>query len=119
MSVTVNSVPQGAQLKVDGADVGSTPKIVQLVAGKHRLEFSKEGFNPGTFPLEIGPDDGSGGSVSYELGSAVHDTVELRDGSVVSGDVESVSATEVVVRIVGKNTIYPRNLVKRGTFCGR
>jgi len=43
----------------------------------------------------------SGGSVSYELGSAVHDTVELRDGSVLNGDVESISATEVVVRTGG------------------
>lgn len=119
ISITVNSVPQGALVKLDGADVGTTPKIVQLGAGKHRLEFSKEGFNPGTFPLEIGPDDVSGGSVSYELGSAVHDTVELRDGSVVSGDLESVSATEVVVRIAGKDARYERNQVKRVLFVER
>lgn len=35
--------------------------------GKHVLEFNKEGFNSGQFPLEIGLDDVSGGSVSYEL----------------------------------------------------
>ncbi len=50
------------------------------------LEFSKEGFNPGRFPLEITADDASGGSVSYELGASAHDTVELRDGSILSGD---------------------------------
>ena len=27
-----------------------------LAVGKHNLEFMKEGFNPGKFPVEIGPD---------------------------------------------------------------
>lgn len=54
--------------------------------GKHMLEFSKEGFNSGKFPLGMSSHDASGGSVSYELGSAAHDTIELRDGSVLSGD---------------------------------
>lgn len=113
VSMTVNSIPQGALLKVDGAEVGTTPKIVEVGVGKHKLEFSKDGFNPGNFPLEIGANDASGGSVSYELGSSVHDTVELRDGSVLNGDLESVSATEVVLRIGGKDSRYDRNLVKR------
>lgn len=113
ISITVNSVPQGAAVKVDGKDVGTTPKIVQLSTGKHFLEFSKEGFNVGRFPLEIGPDDVSGGNVSYELGSSAHDTVELRDGSLLTGDVESVSATEVVVRVGGTLQHLNRNEVKR------
>ncbi|HZD96430.1 MAG TPA: PEGA domain-containing protein, partial [Candidatus Sulfotelmatobacter sp.] len=79
ISITINSVPQGAALKVDGEDAGTTPKIVRVAPGKHALEFSKEGFNAGKFPLEIGQDDASGGSVSYELGTLAHDTVELRD----------------------------------------
>ena len=113
VSITVNSVPQGAVLKVDGRDAGTTPKVVQLSLGKHFLEFSKEGFNVGRFPLEIGPDDASGGNVSYELGSSAHDTVELRDGSLLNGDVESLSATEVVVRVGGALQHLNRNQVKR------
>jgi len=77
------------------------------------LEFSKDGFNKGHFPLEITPDDASGGSVSYELGASAHDTIELRDGSVLSGDVESVSATEVLMRIGGNVQRFDRNQVKR------
>jgi hypothetical protein len=119
ISLTVNSVPQGAVLKVDGSEAGDTPKLVKLGIGKHLLEFSKEGFNPGKFPLEIGADDASGGSVSYELGAAVHDTVELRDGSVLAGDVESVTATEVVVRIAGNMQHLNRNQVKRILFVER
>lgn len=113
VSITVNSVPQGATLKVDGQEEGTTPKIVKISMGKHLLEFSKEGFNVGKFPLEIGPDDTSGGSVSYELGTSAHDTVELRDGSVLNGDVESLSASEVLVRIGGSVQHFNRNQVKR------
>src|SRR5271170_2425253 len=112
ISLTVNSVPQGAALKVDDNDVGQTPKIVKVALGKHMLEFRKEGFNPGSFPLEVGADDVSGGSVSYELGASAHDTIELRDGTVLSGDLESISATEVVVRAGGKDLSYNRNQVK-------
>lgn len=113
ISITVNSVPQGAELKIDGAPAGTTPKIVQVTPGKHMLTFSKEAFNSGAFPLEISPDDVSGGSVSYELGTSAHDTLELRDGSVLSGDVQSMSATEVVVRIGGTIQRLSRNQVKR------
>src|SRR5208282_3762215 len=113
VSITVNSVPQGAALSVDGAEAGTTPKLVQLVVGKHSLGFTKEGFNTGTFPLEIGPDDVSGGSVSYELGTSTHDTLELRDGSVLSGDLVSVSGMEIRVRVAGTIQTLDRNKVKR------
>jgi hypothetical protein len=119
ISMTVNSVPQGAALKLDGNEIGTTPKLVQIGIGKHLFEFSKEGFNSGKFPVEVGPDDASGGSVSYELGTAVHDTLELRDGSVITGDVESVSATDVMVRMAGNTQHLNRNQVKRILFVER
>ena len=113
ISLTVNSVPQGAAVKVDGTDAGNTPKSIQVGVGKHLLEFSKEGFNLGKFPLEIGPDDVSGGSVSFELGASAHDTIELRDGSVLNGDLQSISASDIVVRVGGNIQHYARNQVKR------
>lgn len=113
VSMTVNSVPQGALLKVDGKEAGTTPKVVDVAVGKHTLDFSKEGFNSGKFPLEITSRDASGGSVSYELGSAAHDTVELRDGSVLSGDLVSVSGMQITVRIGGNTQSFDRNQVKR------
>jgi hypothetical protein len=113
ISLTVNSVPQGADFKVDGVASGSTPKIIQVPAGKHVLAFSKEGYSSGNFPLELAPEAVSGGSMSYELGNATHDTVELRDGSVLSGDVESVSATEVILSVGGSIQHLNRNSVKR------
>jgi len=113
ISITVNSVPQGADFRVDGTASGMTPKIIQIPAGKHVLTFSKDGFSSGTFPLEMAPDAVSGGSISYELGNSTHDTVELRDGSVLSGEVESVSATEVILSVGGAIQHLNRNSVKR------
>jgi PEGA domain len=113
VSITVNSVPQGAMFKLDGTEIGTTPKIVKVGVGDHKLEFRKEGFTPGTFPLEIGPEDASGGSVSFELGGSVHDTIEMQDGSVLSGDLVSVSGITLVVRIGGKDQSFDRNQVKR------
>ena len=99
ISITVNSVPQGATLRLDRKAEGTTPKVIDVAIGKHMLEFEKEGFNRGNFPLEITSRDASGGSVSYELGSAAHDTIELRDGSVLTGDLVSISGMQVQVRI--------------------
>ena len=119
ISITVNTVPQGAVAKLDGVEVGTTPKIVQVSVGKHVLEFSKEGFNPGKFPFEMGPDDASGGSVSFELGTSAHDTIELRDGSVLTGDLVSVSGMEVVIKVGGSNQSLNRNQIKRILFVQR
>lgn len=113
IAITVNSVPQGAELKVDGVAAGTTPKIVKIQPGKHVLQFSKEGFNTGTFPLELGLNDVSGGSVSYELGTSAHDTIELRDGSVLSGDLVSVSGMDVTIKLAGADQHIDRNQIKR------
>ena len=113
ISMTVNSVPQGAQLKVDGNDAGVTPKMIRLGVGKHVLEFSQEAFNPGKYPVEISSDDVSGGSVSYELGTSAHDTIEMRDGSVLNGDLLSITDMDVVLRIAGTAQHVDRNKIKR------
>lgn len=113
VSITVYSSPSGAILKVDGQEIGETPKRVDLTVGKHKLEFSKQGFSTGTFPLEIGPNDVSGGTVNFELGAAAHDTLELRDGTMLTGDLESVTATEVLVRVSGSVQTIDRNNIRR------
>lgn len=113
VSITVNTVPQGANAKLDGVEVGTTPKIVKVTVGKHLLEFSMEGFSAAKFPFEIGPDDASGGSISFELGTSAHDTIELRDGSVLNGDLVTVSGMDIVVKVGGSDQHLNRNQVKR------
>ncbi|HEX8813064.1 MAG TPA: PEGA domain-containing protein [Terracidiphilus sp.] len=113
ITLTVTSTPQGALLKVDGNEAGTTPRRITVGPGHHILTFSKDGFNNGTFPLEVGDNDVSGGSVSFELGAASFDTVELRDGSVLNGDLVSISGMDIEVRVGGTVQHIDRNKVKR------
>jgi len=107
------SVPAGARLKVDGQEAGTTPVMVRLTVGPHQLDLTKEGYAPGGTPLDVTADELPGGSITVELGGLSRDTVELRDGSVVLGDVVSVSMTQVTVRGEGKEQTYDRNQVKK------
>jgi hypothetical protein len=113
ISLTVNSSPQGAMLKVDGNEVGTTPRLIKVGIGKHILTFSKEGFSAGNFPLEISSADVSGGSVSFELGSSAFDSIELRDGSVLNGDLVSIAGMDVEIRVGGSIQHIDRNKIKR------
>jgi hypothetical protein len=54
----VLSLPAGANFKVDGEDAGRTPKMVDFSIGVHTLEFSEEGYAPGSTPLEVTADAG-------------------------------------------------------------
>lgn len=111
--MTVYSVPTGAKLKLDGREIGITPIEVKLTPGQHKFTFEKEGFSPGTFPMTVSQDQLPGGSITFELGGAMHDTVELRDGTVLTGDVQYIDATDVVLTIGGAPQKYSRNLVKK------
>ena len=109
----VISVPPGAKLKVDGQDAGVTPVMVRFTVGDHTLDFTKEGYAPGNTPLEVTADELPGGSVTIELGGLSRDTIELRDGTVLLGDVLSMSMTSVVVSVDGKGQTLDRNQVKK------
>lgn len=107
------SVPSGAKLRVDGQDSGVTPIMVRLTVGAHQLDLTKEGYAAGSTPLEVTADELPGGSITVELGGLSRDTVELRNGSNVLGDVVSMSMTEVIVRIDGQDKKYDRNQVNK------
>lgn len=117
--VRVISVPPGASLRVDGQAAGITPVMVRLTVGTHSLDLTKEGYAPGNTPLEVTPDELPGGSVTVELGGLSRDTVELHDGTMLLGDVVSVSPISVTVRVEGKESTYDRNSVKKIIFVQR
>jgi hypothetical protein len=119
ITLTVNSTPQGAMLSVDGTEAGATPRLITVGSGRHTLSFSKDGFKAGTFPLEISPNDVSGGNVTFELGSAAFDSIELRDGSVLNGDLVSINGMDVEVRIGGQIQHVDRNKIQRVLFVVR
>ncbi len=113
VALTVNTSPQGALLKVDGVEAGTTPKLILVGQGKHQLTFSKEGFQNGAFPIEIGANDASGGSINFQLAVSQFDTIELRDGTVINAELDSIQGMDVVVRIGDTVQRIDRNKVQR------
>lgn len=118
VKVAVASKPAGASLKVDGQDSGYTPQTVMLLPGKHTIELAKEGYAAASTPLEVTAGSMPQG-VNVELSPSAQDTVVLRDGTVVMGDVSSVTMATVTVKVSGKVKSYPRNQVARVVFVER
>jgi len=113
IALSVKSVPPGARFSVDGDDAGVTPKIYDFTIGSHTIEFHKEGYAPGSTPLDVGADDLPGGSISVELGGLSQDTVELRDGTTITGDLISMTLHEAVLQSEGKVKTLDRNQIKK------
>ena len=111
--ITIISIPPGAALKIDDKDAGTTPATVHLIAGTHNLELRKEGYADAKTPLDINPDEAPGGSMTITLGGLDSDTIELRDGSILKGDVLSMSIEAVVIRVNGQDQSFDRNRIRK------
>lgn len=119
ISTTIDSIPSGAKVSADGKPLGVTPVEVGLAVGAHSLTFEKAGFATGTYPLKVAPDQVSGGRVTFELNGAQFDMVELRDGSMVTGRLQRIDDTEVVLETSAGLQKYARNAVKRVSLVQR
>jgi PEGA domain-containing protein len=113
IATTIDSVPSGAQLSVDGSPAGTTPVEVKLTVGTHKLSLEKEGFTRGSFPITIRADQLGGGTATFELGGAQHDSVELRDGTMVTGHIQSMDEAEIVMDTPAGVQKYSRDTIKR------
>jgi len=111
--ITIVSVPPGAMLKVDDQTIGMTPVTVRMPAGTHNLEPHKEGYADAKTPLDVSPDEAPGGSITITLGGLASDTIELRDGSILNGDVISMSLEAVVINVQGNEQTFDRNRIKK------
>lgn len=111
--LSVKSVPPGASFSVDGQEAGVTPKMYDFTIGSHTIEFHKDGYAPGSTQLEVGADELPGGSISLELGGLSQDTVELRDGTTITGDLISMTLHEAVLQSDGKAKTLERNQIKK------
>ncbi len=79
------------------------------------VEFSKEGYTTASTPLEIA-ENAMPGSLNLELAPLALDTVVLRDGTVLSGNLTSVTGTGVAINVKGKPTKVDRGRVARVIF---
>jgi hypothetical protein len=44
--LTLTSTPDGADVEVDGAFVGTTPSTIPIASGDHSVRVSKKGYQP-------------------------------------------------------------------------
>ena len=108
----VNSKPAGATVKVDSQESGITPAVIPIAPGKHTLEFSKEGYAPASAPVDVN-DATLPAGVDVELNPLTVDTVVLRDGTVMLGNLTSMNEGSVSLRVKGKPTTIARSRVAR------
>ncbi len=66
--LTIQSVPEGAQLSIDGQPAGTTPFSQPFAKGSHRFTVTREGFKPReeSFELAGGSDTELGFTVTLE-----------------------------------------------------
>jgi hypothetical protein len=112
---SISSKPSGASLKLDAQDSGVTPEVLPIVPGKHVLEFSKEGYGVASTTVEI-VENAMPGSVEMELSPLSVDTVILRDGTVLLGNVVSMTGASVDVTVKGKSRKLDRGRIARIIF---
>ena len=112
VKMRITSVPSGATIKLDSQESGVTPQMLPIAPGKHVLEFSKEGFTNASTPVEVVANS-MPGSVEIELNPMTLDTVVLRDGTTLVGDVASMTATAINLNVKGKPTKLDRTRVAR------
>ncbi len=117
VKMNITSVPSGASLKLDSQESGVTPVVLSIVPGKHTLEFGKEGYATETAPLEVA-ESSMPGAVKLELKPLAVDTVVLRDGSIVLGNVTSMTGTAVAINVKGKPRMLERSRVARIVLAG-
>lgn len=108
----ISSVPAGANVKLDAQDSGITPEVLPIAPGKHVLEFSKEGYTTGSTPVEVS-ENAPVGSVELELKPLTLDTVVLRNGTTLLGNLTSVTESSVSITAKGKSTRLERSRVAR------
>jgi len=113
--MSITSVPAGAAVKLDSQDSGVTPELLPVAPGKHTLEFSKEGYDSASTPLEIA-ENAPPGSLNVDLSPLTIDTVVLRDGTVLLGNLTSVTAASLTLSVKGKPTRLERRRVARVVF---
>jgi hypothetical protein len=112
VKMNIVSTPSGASFKLDAQPSGVTPQVLPIAPGNHVLEFTREGYVTASTPVEVVP-NAPAGSVEIELNPLAVDTVVLRDGSTMVGDVTSMTATAVTITVKGKPTKLDRTRVAR------
>lgn len=112
-SLFVTSTPAGAEVRVNGVNVATTPLSteIMLAPGRYEIELRKDGFKPVTRTVDLKED--SGLMQSFELIPAIGGSVQVKSypNARVLLDGVDVGATPLTVQALpGTHTIYLQRL---------
>ena len=91
----VQTTPELCEIKVDGKAMGTTPTILSLLVGKHKVELSADGYQTDAFEVEVAHNQTSALSRELKEAKAVAKTYkvgDLYDDGIKKGVVFEVSA---------------------------
>lgn len=91
----VQTTPELCEIKVDGKAMGTTPTILSLLVGKHKVELSADGYQTDVFEVEVAHNQTSALSRELKEVKAVAKTYkvgDLYDDGIKKGVVFEVSA---------------------------
>jgi|GEM_PF-2925581 formylglycine-generating enzyme required for sulfatase activity len=105
--ITVTSEPYGADVLIDGKNVGKTPYVNQKISrGPHRVELRKEGYNGLVKVIKI-----RAGETNVELDSVALVPKEMKYGALVINSTPQDADVVVDGREIGKTPIAVPNLL--------
>lgn len=104
--LSVNADPDGAQVSIDGARAGVTPFSTPLVAGKHKLLVTKDGFKPRAEAFELPKDKAFELRYSFNL-EPLRRTVSLASASDLKKDADKPKRPIVDLAAVQKERRAP------------
>lgn len=98
--LTVNAVPEGATVEVDGKELGETPLEAKLSCGERVVTVSKDGYKPVEKKVELGSEDQT---LDVELPVDAYGTLEVtvEPEGVIKLDGERVGANTATMAKVG------------------
>ncbi len=91
----LQTTPELCEIKVDGKAMGTTPTILSLLVGKHKVELSADGYQTDAFDVEIAHNQTSAFSRELKEAKAIAKTYkvgDLYDDGIKKGVVFEVSA---------------------------
>lgn len=90
-TVSITSNPLGASITIDGKDYGVTPKLINILIGRHTLELSKVGYSAETKTFEV--TEGGNLEVTATLGKKTKVTINATPTADLFIDGQNIGST--------------------------
>lgn len=78
-TIDLKSTPDGAEITIDGKFVGSTPSLIKLAPGDHKVSVEKPGFKQWQRTMTVSPNGNQSVNVTLESGMIILTAQQSKD----------------------------------------